>query len=183
MAAKKKVVRKKTKKKTTNKKSKKKKVVRQKTKVTKEKVVKPRIDTVAENLIYTNGTGKPDNGRMPASVDLNKVKELAKIGCTQSEIYAVLRVSKQTFITMKKNNPVLMETILQGREEGNASLRKKQIQVAMQGNPQMLIFLGKNKLNQADRAINHIELSQGETFKQALNDNEDDDDDDGLGNL
>ncbi len=162
MATKKKKAKKKTKKKS---KAKKKKVIKQKTNREEAKGIEP----TSCNIIYADGKqphGK--SGRPSVGIDLDKVKELAKIGCTQSEIYAVLRISKVTFITMKKNNPILMETILAGREEGNASLRRKQMQVAMQGNPQLLIWLGKNKLKQVDKSIQHLEISKGETFKQAL---------------
>ena len=164
MAAKKKTA----KKKVSKKKAKKKKINKKQVLPKTRSKIAASVENQTENVIWTNGTGKKENGRTPACIDLDKVKELAMIGCTQKEICAVLRVSKPTFILMKKNNPILMETILAGREEGNASLRKKQLQVAMQGNPQMLVWLGKNKLNQSDKSIQHIELSQGETFKQAL---------------
>ena len=143
----------------------KKKIVKKKAKKkTKEKI----IDGITGVTIYTNGNGKPVNGRPPRSLELERVFDLASIGCTQQEIYSVLKINKSTFIEMKKNNPILQEIVDFGRQSGNASLRRKQMQVAMGGNPQMLIWLGKNKLKQSDRSINHIELSQGETFKQAL---------------
>lgn len=160
--------------------SKKKTISKQKPKKTKVKKVKQTLELNNENIIYTNGTGKLDRGRSPAFLELDKVLELAKIGCTQSEIYAVLGISKKTFITMKKNNPILMETILAGKQSGNASLRRKQMQVAMGGNPQMLTWLGKNNLNQTDKTISHVQISQGETFKQALSGSNDSDEDDSM---
>ena len=163
-AKKKKVVRKKVNKKTTKK------------KIVKKKATESTVKKVSLGIVYANGTGKPSNGRPPTVIDLDQVFSLATIGCTQVEIYSVLKINKETWRTAKKHNPIIQETLNAGVNEGNASLRKKQIQVAMQGNPQMLVWLGKNKLNQSDKSIQHIELSQGETFKQALLGNDSDED-------
>jgi len=166
MATKKKVVRKKAAKKKTTKK----KVVKKRTAKKKPVINNSESLPIVEkgSYVYANGSGKPDNGRPPTAIDLDKVFELAKIGCTQSEIYSVLKVNKETWRTAKKNNPVIQETLVAGREEGNASLRRKQLQVAMQGNPQMLVWLGKNKLKQSDRLVAHTETSTGDTLRKAL---------------
>ena len=43
------------------------------------------------------------------------------------------------------------DTIKKGRETGNMSLRRKQVEVAMQGSVAMLIWLGKQRLEQKDQ--------------------------------
>jgi hypothetical protein len=47
--------------------------------------------------------------------------------------------------------------LLKGRLTLNQSLRRKQIEVAMGGNPTMLIFLGKNLLGQSDSPLSTTE--------------------------
>lgn len=52
---------------------------------------------------------------------------------------------------MKKRYPGIQQAIDEGKANLHKSLRKKQVEVALDGNPQMLIFLGKAELGQTDR--------------------------------
>jgi len=170
------------KKKTTKKKTRKKKTEKN---VTRKNLIPPRndpeiINSIFEHLdvpeiLYVNGYGKPKTGRPSRPIETAKVLELAKIGCTNLEIAAVLGMDKDVWNTAKKNNPILDKIVSIGKQHGNASLRRKQMQIALQGNTQMLIWLGKNKLKQSDKTMQHIEFSQGETFKDALNESDEDD--------
>lgn len=82
---------------------------------------------------------------------LKTVKGLGLIQATSKECAAVLGVSEPTWISFKANNPEVEEALRHGQGEGLTSLRRQQFQVAMKGNPTMLIWLGKQFLDQRDR--------------------------------
>lgn len=84
--------------------------------------------------------------RTPKPIDPDQVKKLASIGLSNAEIGAVLDCSPDTIERRFKG---IMKA---GREHRNASLRRKQFEVAIAGNPTMLIWLGKQFLGQADKS-------------------------------
>ena len=84
--------------------------------------------------------------RTPKPIDPDQVKKLASIGLSNAEIGAVLDCSPDTIERRFKG---IMKA---GREHRNASLRRKQFEVAVAGNPTMLIWLGKQFLGQADKS-------------------------------
>jgi hypothetical protein len=84
-------------------------------------------------------------GRPQLEIDGEKVKKLASMGLTVPEIAAVLECSKRTLERR------FDASIKEGRERLNASLKRKQFQVAMRGNPALLIWLGKQYLGQSDK--------------------------------
>jgi len=94
---------------------------------------------------------KNKGGRPKAEINLDQVKTLSGLNCTEPEIAAVLGVSYSTWKRHIKQNPEIAEMVAQGRLSGNASLRRTQWQKAMDGNVAMLIWLGKNRLGQADK--------------------------------
>lgn len=73
------------------------------------------------------------------------VKQLAAIDCSYAEMAAVLGCDEKTLSNR------FSQAIKDGRENGKMSLRRKQFEVAMSGNVPMLIWLGKQRLGQADR--------------------------------
>lgn len=77
-------------------------------------------------------------------VDPEKVKQLASLGLCNAEVAAILDVSPDTIERRYK------DVLRTGRERRNASLRRKQFEVAMTGNATMLIWLGKQHLDQSD---------------------------------
>ena len=50
------------------------------------------------------------------------------------------------------------------RGEGLVSLRRKQLEVALEGNPTLLIWLGKQFLEQSDKAETKSTVISGPTF-------------------
>lgn len=78
-------------------------------------------------------------------VDEKLLRELAQIHCTMDEIAAVVGVSKDTL--ERRYAAVIKE----GRDEGKSSIRRAQYLAAMKGNTAMLIWLGKQLLDQRDR--------------------------------
>jgi hypothetical protein len=78
-------------------------------------------------------------------LDENQVKTLAELGLTQSEMAAVLDCSIDTIQRR------FHDLWLQGHQKRNASLRRKQFELALKGNPTMLVWLGKQYLEQSDK--------------------------------
>ena len=83
--------------------------------------------------------------RPKKNVDRKMVQALAERLLTTSEIAAVLEVSPDTHERRYHND------LIRGKEKGKASLRRKQYEVAMDGNITALIWLGKNMLGQKDQ--------------------------------
>lgn len=85
-------------------------------------------------------------------VDLRQVEALARIDCTDAEIAAVLDFTPQGWRKRKarRDGQAIVSAIQKGREGGKMSLRRKQFEQAMAGNTTMLIWLGKQRLDQRD---------------------------------
>ena len=94
---------------------------------------------------------KNKGGRPQIEIDLETVEKLAQIDCTEPEIAAGLGIHYSTWKRHKKRNPDLAETVTRGRESGKASLRRLQWKTAQDGSAAMQIWLGKNRLGQADK--------------------------------
>lgn len=95
----------------------------------------------------TNGNGKR------VDIDWKLVAQLAQIQCTVAEIAFVCKTSRQTLYNRapKNINQPLEDYIDANRQGGRASLRRKQYEVAMEGDKTMLIWLGKQYLEQSDQ--------------------------------
>ncbi len=84
-------------------------------------------------------------GRPRIEIDTEQVEKLAMMHCKTTEIAAFFDVSVDT---IDRN---YAENLRKGRDKGKMSLRRKQYDVAMKGNVSMLIWLGKNLLDQSDK--------------------------------
>lgn len=78
-------------------------------------------------------------------IDPAQVEALARIHCTHEEMAAVLGCSTDT-LTRR-----FADVIEKGRDQGKASLRRKQFELAMKGDRTMLVWLGKQVLGQRDK--------------------------------
>lgn len=83
--------------------------------------------------------------RPKASIDAEDVEKLAAIHCTVDEIASVLGVHKRT---LERRFAAVIEA---GRNRGKMSLRRKQYEMARDGNVALLIWLGKQLLDQRDK--------------------------------
>lgn len=83
--------------------------------------------------------------RPPKDVDEPTLMKLASLGLTTAEIAAVLGVHVRTL----ENN--FAAEMAEGKQMCKASVRRKQFELAMAGNPTMLIWLGKQILGQKDQ--------------------------------
>ena len=78
-------------------------------------------------------------------VDQEAIKKLAQLHCTYDEIAEFLGVSTKT---LQRNYVHLTK---KGREMGKISLRRAQFEKAIGGNVAMMIWLGKQHLDQRDK--------------------------------
>lgn len=86
-------------------------------------------------------------GRDQKVIPPEEVFKLASIGCKDSEIGDWFGIDTNT---LRYNFSV---ELLKGRETLKQSLRRAQIQVALNGNPTMLIWLGRNLLGQSENTL------------------------------
>lgn len=83
--------------------------------------------------------------RPKAIIDETEVEKLAAMFCTTDEIASFFNVDKRT---IERRFAAILAN---GRNKGKISLKRKQYLVAMDGNVQMLIWLGKQHLDQKDK--------------------------------
>ena len=86
-------------------------------------------------------------GRPKIELDEELLYKLATIHCTMKEMVDILGVSEDT---LKRNFAGIID---KGKAEGKSRLRRKQMEVALEGNPTMLIWLGKCMLLQTETPI------------------------------
>ena len=86
-------------------------------------------------------------GKDKRIVPPNEVEHLASLGCTDRDIAEYFSITEST---LRYN---LSAFLIKGRHQLKTTLRQKQIQVALEGNPTMLIWLGKNILSQSDSGM------------------------------
>ena len=87
-------------------------------------------------------------GRDKKVIPPEEVLKLAQIGCKDIEIAKWFGIDSNT---LRYNFSV---ELLKGRESLKHSLRRAQIKLALSGNATMLIWLGKQQLDQAENPVN-----------------------------
>lgn len=92
------------------------------------------------------------NGRPRIEVDWSLVENLLKIQCTGEEISGVAGFSYDTLerACKREHSKSFADYSEEKRVAGKASLRRAQWKAAQDGNPTMLIWLGKQWLGQVD---------------------------------
>jgi hypothetical protein len=99
-------------------------------------------------------------GRPRKQIDARKVEQLAMVGCSHEEISLITGIHRNT---LERNYSA---TIKAGTAKRNHSLRKMQYEAAKRGNVVMMIWLGKQWLNQRDRGpFDEIEDPLGELLR------------------
>lgn len=88
--------------------------------------------------------------------DWEKIIGLIRIQCTAEEICGIFGFSEDTLSRRIQEADWLdansfAELYKKHQHEGKASLRRAQWKAAMDGNPTMLVWLGKNNLGQTDQ--------------------------------
>ncbi len=96
-------------------------------------------------------TGNPV-GHPGYDIDWNKVDSLLIAGCLGTEIASCLGVSADTLYNRcaKEKGVNFSAYLKEKRAIGDSELFKKQYAMAIEGNTTMLLWLGKNRLNQKE---------------------------------
>jgi len=92
-------------------------------------------------------------GRPQFNINWETVDSMCAIQCTGEEIAGVLGCSYDTLSrgSERDKSCTFAEYFAQKRSSGKMSLRRKQYSMAMEGNPTLLVWLGKNWLGQTDK--------------------------------
>lgn len=98
-----------------------------------------------------NKKGGRPNALTPDTRTLKTVHGLGKIQATTKECAAVLGVSEPTYLKFKSDHSEVADAYRDGMGQGLESLRRRQFKAAMDGNPTMLVWLGKQYLGQTDK--------------------------------
>ena len=105
-------------------------------------------------------------GRKKINIDWELVDDLLSKFCEGTEVAAALGINFDTLAYKIKErfNLDFSEYKRQKRAIGEKSLRQKQLELAMQGNYSLLIFLGKQYLGQSDKQHTVHELPETSSF-------------------
>lgn len=92
-------------------------------------------------------------GRPRKEIDQNQFEKLCGLQCTKEEFCCYFDCDEDTINNWCKRTygQVFSVVFKQKRGGGKISLRRKQFEVALAGNPTMLIWLGRNYLDQSDK--------------------------------
>jgi hypothetical protein len=92
-------------------------------------------------------------GRKKINIDWNEVDKMLEAGCTGTEIAAALGMHPETLYGRceQDNNIGFSDYSAQKRASGDRLLKVRQFAAAMAGNNVMLIWLGKQRLNQTEK--------------------------------
>jgi hypothetical protein len=85
--------------------------------------------------------------------DFDRLIGMVKIQCTQDEICNIFGMTAETLNTrLQERGEESFSTLYKKhQDEGRQSLRRAQWSAAMDGNPTMLVWLGKQMLGQRDK--------------------------------
>jgi hypothetical protein len=112
-------------------------------------------------------------GRPKADIDNAELEKLCAMQCTDEELAAFFGVCTRT-IERLREDPARLEIMNKGYGSGRISLRRAQLKYAHEGNPALLIWLGKTILGQKEIIENRLtgkdgkDLSELSEVKQAL---------------
>ena len=128
-----------------------------------------RDSDVVEPLRVDDDLEQPKNlGGRPPKLEptdeiIKQIHGLSRIQCTMREAAAVLGVHRDTFSRFINTHEKAMAAWEDGAEDGKASLRRLQFKNAEAGNPTMQVWLGKQWLDQKDKAEADYNVSMSVT--------------------
>jgi hypothetical protein len=104
---------------------------------------------------------KNKGGKPLAVIDWDQVDAMSAIMCTGEEQAAILGVDYDTLngACKREKSKGISDYMKEKGAEGKMSLRRKQYTTAIDGNPTMLIWLGKNWLGQTDQPDNQVQAA------------------------
>jgi hypothetical protein len=100
-------------------------------------------------------------------IDWEKVDRLIEAGCSGHEIAPAIGISSDTLYErcVLEKGMTYSDYSSKLRAKGDGLLKAKQFQLAMSGNPAMLVWLGKNRLGQKDKVQSDDQDTQPQTIR------------------
>lgn len=114
----------------------------------------------AKKTVGKKKVGKPK--RVFTEAQVRKMCRLALNGCQNNTIASIMDIPKQTLVDNFR------QLLTKKRCERKNTLRKHQNAAAKKGNPALLIFLGKNELDQRDKQETEISGKDGGDIKISI---------------
>ena len=118
------------------------------------------------------GKGDPEGGRPRKEISIAELEKLVALQATAGECASWCNVSEDTIDLRVKEAGYagFTDFFKRHRGAGQVSLRRKQFETAMTGNPTMLVWLGKDWLDQSDKVVSDNISSDGSMSPQPLTD-------------
>lgn len=110
-------------------------------------------------------------GRPEKPIDWKIVDELLMAGCNGSQIAGEFDMHAETFYVkcQQEHNIGFTGYSLSKMQQGEARLKHKQYTQALKGNTQLLMFLGKVRLNQKEASESSVTEESLKAFNHACN--------------
>lgn len=111
-------------------------------------------------------------GRPKADIDWDFVGKMLEAGLSCNSIAASIGVDEGTLRKRCEtdNNCLFSEFGQQKRAKGDGMLKAKQFQIAMSGDKTMLIWLGKQRLDQHEKQESRVQFTDFQVIKPKLKD-------------
>lgn len=105
-------------------------------------------------------------GRPKKEIDQKEFEGLCELQCTLNEVCGFFDVTDKTLNAWCKQTygATFSEVFAKKRQAGKISLRRKQYQTAMSGNPRLLIWLGKQWLGQSESPAESIDTEDADSY-------------------
>ena len=95
--------------------------------------------------------------------DYQQLANVASLFPTDEELAVILGCSRRTIAKLKRHDERYIDVINDAQQRTRMKLRQKQMQLAMDGNVSMLMFLGKLKLGQEDQSKLEVTVQPNES--------------------
>ena len=107
------------------------------------------------------------NGPYPTEIDYKTLDNLCAIHCTGEEIAAILEMDYDTLNSRLKTEGFGGFSVYFKKKsaKGKMSLRRKQVESALNGNVPMMIWMGKQLLDQTEKSVDRVGNIADETIK------------------
>ena len=103
--------------------------------------------------------------RPPKDLDLDMLERLAAVSLSQDEIGAIMGMTSRTIRRKLSSSKMARAAYDRGYERCTASLKRKLVEMAMDGQPTMLVWLGKQHLGQRDESRVQAQVDANVTTK------------------
>jgi len=123
-----------------------------------------------------NKRGPKGPSKLLSDNDFQRLLNMVRIQCTQTEICSILGMSDTTLNRrlQERGYENFLDLYKRHNDEGRMSLRRMQWQAAENGNSTMLVWLGKQYLGQKDKQEQTISVEHVHAYKWIDDDSSDD---------